>query len=246
MSPDRSTMPCLSSASSACLGLLAAALLAPAMPARAADRAAALATDKDRTSYAIGQNIGKSLKPVSGELDLDVLKRAIDDVLAGRPSRMTDADAQAALQAFSARMQEKQAAESRAQAERNAAAGKAFLAENGKKPGVVTTASGLQYQVLTAGTGPKPAADATVEVHYVGTLLDGTKFDSSYDRGAPMTFPLGGVIRGWTEALQLMPVGSKYRLWLPAELAYGAQGTPGGPVPPESTLVFDVELLGLK
>ena len=175
-----------------------------------------------------------------------MLKAAIDDALAGRPSRMTDAEIQSALQGFSAKMQEKQAAESKAQAERNAAAGKAFLAENGRKPGVVTTASGLQYRVLKAGNGPKPAAGATVKVHYVGTLLDGTKFDSSYDRGEPMTFPLGGVIRGWTEALQLMPVGSKYKLWLPPELAYGPQGTPGGPIPPDATLVFEVELLGLQ
>lgn len=245
MSPDR--IPS-SAFRPVALGALAAALLASAPAARAARPAAGAppATEKERTSYAIGQNIGKSLKPASADLDLDQLKRAIDDVLAGRPSRMTDAEVQSAVQAFSAKMQERQVAESKAQAERNAAAGKAFLAENGRKPGVVTTASGLQYQVLKAGTGPKPAAGATVNVHYVGTLIDGTRFDSSYDRGAPATFPLGGVIRGWTEALQLMPVGSRYRLWLPPELAYGAQGTPGGPIPPEATLVFDVELLGLQ
>ncbi len=244
MPPDRIPMPAFRPV--AC-GALAAAMLFSASAVRAAGPAAAAPTsDKDRISYAIGQNIGKSLKPASGDLDLDVLKAAIDDALAGRPSRMTDAEIQGALQAFSAKMQEKQAAESKAQAERNAAAGKAFLAENGRKPGVVTTASGLQYRVLKAGNGPKPAAGATVKVHYVGTLLDGTKFDSSYDRGEPMTFPLGGVIRGWTEALQLMPVGSKYKLWLPPELAYGPQGTPGGPIPPDATLVFEVELLGLQ
>ncbi len=244
MPPDRIPMPAFRPV--AC-GALAAAMLFSASAVRAAGPAAAApTTDKDRTSYAIGQNIGKSLKPASGDLDLDVLKAAIDDVLTGRPSRMTDAEIQSALQGFSAKMQEKQAAESKAQAERNAAAGKAFLAENARKPGVVTTASGLQYRVLKAGNGPKPAAGATVKVHYVGTLLDGTKFDSSYDRGEPMTFPLGGVIRGWTEALQLMPVGSKYKLWLPPELAYGPQGTPGGPIPPDATLVFEVELLGLQ
>jgi len=243
--PDRIPMPDFRPV---VLAALTAAVLSSPMAARAAGPAAAAppTTDKDRTSYAIGQNIGKSLKPASGDLDIDVLKRAIDDVLAGRPSRMTDAEVQTALQAFSAKMQQRQVAESKAQAERNGAAGKAFLAENGAKPGVVTTASGLQYQVLKAGNGPKPAAGATVKVHYVGTLLDGTKFASSYDRGEPVSFPLGSVIRGWTEGLQLMPVGSKYRLWLPPELAYGAQGTPGGPIPPDATLVFDVELLGVQ
>jgi FKBP-type peptidyl-prolyl cis-trans isomerase len=224
--------------------LLAAATAAPALAAGPA-APAPLTTDKDKVSYMIGLDIGKSLKPIHDEVDLAVLKRAIDDVLAGRTPQLGEADAAATMQAFSQRMQAKQAADRKAELDRNLAAGKAFLADNGKKPGVVTTASGLQYQVLTAGTGPKPAAGANVRVHYRGTLLDGTVFDSSYDRNEPAEFGLGAVIPGWTEALQLMPVGSKYKLWIPQELAYGEQGTPGGPIPPGSTLVFEVELLGL-
>ncbi len=127
---------------------------------------------------------------------------------------------------------------------KNIAAEATFLAENGKKPGVTTTASGLQYQVMTAGKGDaKPKASDSVKVHYTGTLLDGTKFDSSYDRKEPAQFVLNSVVPGWTEALQLMPVGAKYKLWIPAKLGYGAEGTPGGPIPPNSTLVFEVELL---
>ena len=227
--------------------LLALATAATAAPILAAGPAAPapLTTDKDKVSYMIGLDIGKSLKPIHDEVDLAVLKRAIDDVLAGRTPQLNETDAAATMQAFSQRMQAKQAADRKVELDRNLAAGKAFLAENGKKPGVVTTASGLQYQVLTAGTGPKPAAGANVRVHYRGTLLDGTVFDSSYDRNEPAEFGLGAVIPGWTEALQLMPVGSKYKLWIPQDLAYGEQGTPGGPIPPGSTLVFEVELLGL-
>lgn len=227
--------------------LLALATAATAAPVLAAGPAAPapLTTDKDKVSYMIGLDIGKSLKPIHDEVDLAVLKRAIDDVLAGRTPQLNETDAAATMQAFSQRMQAKQAADRKVELDRNLAAGKAFLAENGKKPGVVTTASGLQYQVLTAGAGPKPAAGANVRVHYRGTLLDGTVFDSSYDRNEPAEFGLGAVIPGWTEALQLMPVGSKYKLWIPQDLAYGEQGTPGGPIPPGSTLVFEVELLGL-
>ena len=201
--------------------LLALATAATAAPALAAGPAApaSLTTDKDKVSYMIGLDIGKSLKPIHDEVDLAVLKRAIDDVLAGRTPQLNETDAAATMQAFSQRMQAKQAADRKVELDRNLAAGKAFLAENGKKPGVVTTASGLQYQVLTPGTGPKPAAGANVRVHYRGTLLDGTVFDSSYDRNEPAEFGLGAVIPGWTEALQLMPVGSKYKLWIPQGLA---------------------------
>ena len=137
----------------------------------------------------------------------------------------------------------KKQAEMEAQGKKNVAAEATFLADNGKKPGVVATASGLQYQVITAGKGTKPGAADSVKVHYTGTLLDGTNFDSSYDRKEPAQFVLNSVVPGWTEALQLMPVGSKYKLWIPAKLGYGAEGTPGGPIPPNSTLVFEVELL---
>ena len=134
-------------------------------------------------------------------------------------------------------------AEAAAASEANLAEGQRFLAENGQRVGVVTTASGLQYQVLTAGVGPKPMADSSVKVHYVGSLLDGTEFDSSIARNEPVTFNLQQVVRGWQEGLQLMPVGSKYRLWVPGDLGYGAEGTPGGPIGPNATLVFEVELL---
>ncbi len=228
---------------------LAAASCALAM-AVAGDAAAAetpiqLKTEKEQVSYRIGMDVGRSLKPVAGEVDIAILKRAIDDVLADKPLLLNDEQAQQVMQAFSQRMQAKQQAEAEAKGKQNLTVETAFLAENGNKPGVVTTASGLQYQVLTAGTGAKPKADAFVRVHYAGTLLDGTKFDSSYDRNEPTEFGVGQVIPGWVEGLQLMPVGSKYKFWIPAKLAYGAQGTPGGPIGPNAMLVFEVELLAI-
>lgn len=204
---------------------------------------AELPTEKDRVSYMIGVDVGKTLKPMAGEIDVAVLKRAIDDAFAGKPLLLDEQELAAVAQAFAQKMQAKQQADQKAAVDRNTAAGDAFLAQNGKKRGVVTTASGLQYQVLTAGKGAKPTAENTVKVNYTGTLLDGMKFDSSLDRGEPAQFLLGAVIPGWTEGLQLMQPGSKYRFWIPAKLAYGDQGTPGGPIPPGSTLVFDVELL---
>lgn len=209
-----------------------------------------LPTEKQQISYMIGMDIGKSLKPMKDEIDMATLQRAINDALADKKSLLTDEQAMQVMQAFAVKMQAKQQeemakkqAEMAEQGKKNVEEGKKFLAENGKKPGVTTTASGLQYQVITAGTGPKPKATDSVKVHYTGTLLDGTKFDSSHDRNEPAQFVLNSVVPGWTEALQLMPVGSKYKLWIPANLAYGEQGTPGGPIPPNATLVFEVELL---
>jgi len=214
---------------------------------------AAPTTEKGRVGYAIGLDIGRSLKPMQEEFDLAAIKLAIDDVLAGRESRLSDEQLKTTMETFAAKMQERQKAEqARVQAEQaeqakaNSAAGAAFLAENGKKPGVITTASGLQYQVLKAAEGKKPTAQQMVTVHYTGTLLDGTKFDSSRDRNEPSSFVLDQVIPGWTEGVQLMSVGSSYRFWIPAPLAYGEMGTPGGPIPPGSTLVFDVELVEIK
>ena len=219
--------------------------LAVAGDAAAAENPIELKSEKEQVSYRIGMDVGNSLKPVAGEIDMVILKRAIDDVLAGKPPLLNDAQAQQVMQAFSQKMQAKQQAEAEAKGKQNLAAETAFLTENGKKAGVVTTASGLQYQVLAAGTGAKPAAEAFVRVHYTGTLLDGTKFDSSHDRKEPAEFGVGQVIPGWIEGLQLMPVGSKYKFWIPAKLAYGAQGTPGGPIGPNAMLVFEVELLGI-
>ena len=215
-----------------------------------ADKIAGLPTEKEQVSYMIGMDIGKSLKPMKDDVDMATLQRAINDIFADKKPLLNDEQAMKVMQGFAQKMQAKQQAEmAKKQAEmeekgkKNIAEEATFLAANGKKPGVVTTASGLQYQVLSAGKGAKPKAADSVKVHYTGTLLDGTKFDSSVDRGEPAQFVLSSVVPGWTEALQLMPVGSKYKLWIPAKLGYGAEGTPGRPIPPNATLVFDVELI---
>ena len=202
-------------------------------------------TEKEQVSYVIGTDIGKSLKPAKDEIDLAVVTRALKDALDGKESKLTEEETMQIMQAFGTRMQARQQAEILEQQQKNLAEGEKFLAENGKKPGVVTTASGLQYQVLTEGKGAKPAATDTVRVHYKGTLLNGETFDSSYDRNEPVQFVLNGVVPGWQEGLQLMPVGSKYKFWIPGKLGYGEQGTPGGPIGPNATLVFEVELLDI-
>lgn len=204
-----------------------------------------LKTEKEQVSYMIGMQLGQSMKPVKDEVDLDVVMKAVRTSFADGKLLMTEEQAAEVAQAFGKRMQAKQQAEAEALAKKNLAEGEAFLAANAGKPGVQTTASGLQYQVLTAGDGAKPAAGQTVRVHYKGDLLDGTTFDSSYDRGEPAVFALNQVAPGWAEGVQLMPVGSKYRLWIPSKLGYGEQGTPGGPIGPNATLVFEVELLDI-
>lgn len=202
-----------------------------------------LKTEKEQVSYVLGTGMGTQLEPIKDEINVDALVRAMKDAMAGKESKLSEAEAMQVMQAFGERMQAKQLADMEAQKSKNAAEGDAFFAENGKKPGVVTTASGLQYQVLTEGTGPKPKLTDTIRVHYKGTLLDGETFDSSIDRGEPVQFGLAQVVPGWQEGLQLMPVGSKYKLWIPGKLGYGEQGTPGGPIGPNATLVFEVELL---
>jgi FKBP-type peptidyl-prolyl cis-trans isomerase FkpA len=214
------------------------------------EKIAGLPTEKQQVSYMIGMDIGKSLKPMKDDVDMATLQRAINDVFGDKKPLLNEEQAMKVMQSFAQKMQAKQQeemakkqAEMEAKGKKNIAEEATFLAANGKKTGVVSTASGLQYQVLTAGAGAKPKASDAVKVHYTGTLLDGTKFDSSRDRGEPAQFVLNSVVPGWTEALQLMPVGSKYKLWIPAKLGYGAEGTPGGPIPPNSTLVFEVELI---
>jgi len=222
--------------------LTAVAIAAALGVASTAVASTKLDTDKDKVSYMVGMDVGRSLEQIKDELDLKVFMAAIEAVLQGKPTAMTEEQALEVRQSFMQKLQARQAAEQQEAAARNLAEGQAFLADNQKKKGVKTTASGLQYQVITEGKGAKPSLTDTVRVHYVGTLLDGTKFDSSIDRGQPAQFALGGVIPGWTEALQLMPEGSKYTLWIPADLAYGDRGTPG-PIGPNSTLKFEVELL---
>ncbi len=200
-----------------------------------------LPTEKDQISYTIGMAMGKQLTEIKDEINIDTVIKALKTQMSGGHALLTDAQAQQIMQAFGQRMQAKQMAQMMEQARANQEKGEKFLAENGKKPGVVTTASGLQYQVLRQSNGPRPTAADGVKVNYLGTLLDGTKFDSSYDRGEPAVFPLQGIIPGWTEGLQLMTVGSKYRFWVPARLAYGEEGPPN--IGPNQLLVFEVELL---
>lgn len=197
-----------------------------------------LSTDETRVSYGIGRQLGGQLRdnPPPG-VSLEAILAGLTDAFNGADSRVSEADLSASFKVIREVMQ----AEAAAKAEAAAAAGKEFLAENAKREGITTLASGLQFEVLTAGEGAKPTRESNVRTHYHGTLIDGTVFDSSYDRGQPAEFPVGGVIAGWTEALQLMNAGSKWRLYVPSELAYGAQGV--GSIPPHSVLVFDVELL---
>jgi FKBP-type peptidyl-prolyl cis-trans isomerase FkpA len=203
-----------------------------------------LTTEKEKVSYMIGMDMAQGLSQVKDEIDLNVLFEAVRTQLAGGKALMTAEESQAVRADFMTKMRSQQEAKTRELAEKNKKEGEAFLAANKGKPGVVTTASGLQYKVITQGKGKKPVATSQVRVHYSGTLLDGTKFDSSYDRGEPAEFAVNGVIGGWTEALQLMNEGSKYQLFIPSNLAYGDTARPG-PIGPNATLLFDVELLAV-
>jgi FKBP-type peptidyl-prolyl cis-trans isomerase len=216
---------------------------APAADAKA-PASADLATSEQRLSYGIGFNIGQRMKADNVPIVAAPFGAGVADAISGAKSRMTEEEIATEMKAF----QEKAAAEHEAAqktlGEANAKAAAAFLAENKAKPGVTTTASGLQYEVITEGTGPKPSANDTVEVHYRGTLVDGTEFDSSYSHGETVTFGVGQVIPGWTEALQLMPKGSKWKLAIPSELAYGAGGA-GQVIGPNAALIFEVELISI-
>jgi FKBP-type peptidyl-prolyl cis-trans isomerase FklB len=204
-----------------------------------------LKTDKDKASYAIGMNLGTSLHRQSMEIDPAVLLRGLKDALAAGKMLMTEDQMRATLMQLQNDLRKKQQEKAQVAGVANKKESDEFLAANKAKEGVVTMPSGLQYKVLTEGTGPKPAATDSVVCNYRGTLINGTEFDSSYKRGQPVTFPVGGVIKGWTEALQLMPVGSKWQLFVPAELAYGERG--GGPIiGPNSTLIFEVELISIQ
>ncbi|WP_101758776.1 FKBP-type peptidyl-prolyl cis-trans isomerase [Oceanicoccus sp. KOV_DT_Chl] len=205
-----------------------------------------LDTAEQRVSYGMGIGLGQRIKQETFTIDVDAFSQGVKDAVAGGEQLMTQEEIMQEMQLFQERQMAEQQAEMDKVAEQNKADGDAFLAENGAKEGVTTTESGLQYKVITAGTGAKPSAEDTVEVHYAGTLIDGTEFDSSYKRGSTVSFPVGGVIPGWTEALQLMPVGSKWQLFIPSALAYGPGGTGGGPIGPNATLIFDVELIAIQ
>ena len=205
----------------------------------------ALKTSKDKFSYALGMRMGANLKKQEVPVDPAILSRGLRDALAGGKTLMTDQEAQTALSDVQNELRKKQQEKMQAEGAANKKEGDAFLAANKGKEKVVTTASGLQYKILKEGTGPKPTASDTVVCNYKGTLINGTEFDSSYKRGQPATFPVNGVIKGWTEALQLMPVGSKWQLFIPSDLAYGERG-PGPEIGPNSTLIFEVELLSIQ
>src|SRR5690348_2397054 len=218
--------------------ILSASLLT--LPAFGQEKSPQLKDQKDKVSYSIGMNIGFNLSRQKVDINPDLVAAGIKDAIAGKP-QLTSDQVKDVMAQFEKEMEQKQ----KQAGEKNKTDGAKFLEENKKKPGVKTTASGLEYQVEKEGTGPQPKATDTVTVNYRGTLIDGTEFDSSYKRGQPATFPLNGVIKGWTEALQLMKAGSKYKLFVPSNLAYGERSV-SPEIGPNATLIFEVELLEVK
>lgn len=204
------------------------------------DKPAQLKDQKDKFSYAVGLNIGMNFKRQNVEVNTDLITAGLKDGVSGKP-QMTMDQIRETMMAFEKDMQQKQAEAGK----KNEADAEKFLADNKKKDGVKTTASGLQYKVIKEGNGAQPKSTDTVTVNYRGTLIDGTEFDSSYKRGQPASFPVGGVIKGWSEALQLMKTGSKYQLFIPSSLAYG-EHSPSPTIPPNSALLFEVELMSVQ
>ncbi len=204
-----------------------------------------LTSQKDSISYSIGMDIGKNLKNQSIAVEPFVLARGIKDILDSNQTLLTEEETQLVMMELQKQLMAKHEEKKSVEKEKNKIEGEAFLAENKKDKDVITLPSGLQYKVITVGTGPKPKSTETVSVHYSGTLIDGTEFDSSFKRGEPATFPVTGVIQGWVEALQLMPVGSKWKLFIPSDLAYGERGA-GGVIGPNATLIFEIELLSIN
>lgn len=204
-----------------------------------------LKTQKDKISYALGLNVGTNLHRQSVDIDPAILARGLQDGLAGNKPLLTEEEARTLLMQLQDDMRKKQAEKAQQVGGANKTEGEAFLAANKTKEGVITLPSGLQYKILKAGTGAKPSATDSVVCNYRGTLINGTEFDSSYKRGEPATFPVSGVIKGWTEALQLMPVGSKWQLFVPSDLAYGDRGA-GADIGPNATLIFEVEMISIQ
>lgn len=235
-------------AMTALMALLAMAAVAQeAKPAAAEGGDAAFKTDAEKVGYLIGNEIGRNLGEagIKNDIDIEKLVAGLRDGVEGKEPKIPEAEAQQIMMAFSMKMQQKMQAKQTEDADKNTAEGEKFLAENKAKEGVKTTASGLQYQILTEGKGDSPKATDEVSVHYRGTLLNGEEFDSSYERGEPTEFPLNRVIPGWTEGLQLMKVGGKAKFWIPGSLAYGMNPPPGNEIGPNQLLVFEVELLNI-
>lgn len=224
--------------------LLAAATLGAALTLMHAADTVTLKDQKDKVSYSIGLDIGKNFKQQNIEVNLEAMTAGLKDGLGSGKSQLTDEQVREVMMAFQQEMTAKRQAGAAAAGNKNKQEGETFLAANKAKDGVKTTASGLQYKVLKDGTGKTPKATDTVTTHYRGTLIDGTEFDSSYKRNEPTSFPVNGVIAGWTEALQMMKEGAKWQLFIPSELAYGAQGA-GRLIGPNATLIFDIELISV-
>lgn len=210
-----------------------------------AQQKTALKAQKDKVSYCIGVDIGKNFNQQSIDVNLDLLLKGMKDALSNAKLLLTDQEMREVMMVFQSEMIAKMNEKTKKTAEQNKEEGDAFLAENKKKPGVVSLASGLQYKILKEGMGKSPKQTDTVTTHYRGTLISGKEFDSSYKRGEPTSFPLNGVIKGWTEALQLMKTGSKWQIFVPPQLAYSENGA-GPDIGPNATLVFEIELLGIK
>lgn len=213
-------------------------------PAAVQDRPA-LASDRDKVSYALGMDLGRQLRQKNVEVDVAVFGRGLADALGGAAPLMSEQEARRLIGAMQSELQRQDLARAAEDAEKNRRDGDAFLAANKGQPGVVTLASGLQYRVLSPGSGRTPTADDTVTCHYRAKFIDGAEFDSSYSRGKPATFPVKNAIRGWSEALQLMPAGSRWQVFIPADLAYGSRGA-GGRIAPNTTLIFEVELVAIN
>lgn len=213
-------------------------------PAAPSSSGSPLTTQKDKFSYALGMNLGSNLSRQSVPVNTDLIMQGLKDALAGGKTLMTDDEARSAMMDMQNQLRQQAQEKAKVQGEANQKEGDAFLAANKSKDGVVTLPSGLQYKILKTGTGPKPAATDKVVCNYQGTLINGKEFDASARHGGPATFPVNGVIKGWTEALQLMPVGSKWQLFVPPSLAYGERGA-GGDIGPNETLIFEVELVSI-